>query len=243
MKKLNLIALLLLVTTLSFAQSFEGKLTYVVEFDITAQKIGDFEITETQILDKMKEEGAYFDTIIITIKEGNYIKKNNSNTQETVIYLSDSNNVYVLQKDFEFITITDASKISPFNIEVGEYKLIKSDTTKSILGTDCEIITLSWGTLGTEQYCYNKDMAPIDPKLFENHIYEGLNTVLNITHSYPLEIKKTMNDFISVKMTLVNYADEKIDDAVFVLPAMEAAEKEYSDLMLQMTGSRVMKIK
>ena len=83
----------------------------------------------------------------------------------------------------------------------------------------------------------------IDPKLFQNHNYEYLNEVLKVTNSYPMEIVKTMSDFITIRMTLVHVAQGNIDDAHFKLPVMKKAEKDYAEMMMRMMGAEVKKIK
>ena len=243
--KVTIIGLLsaALTCTMAFGQSFEGKLTFKVEFDIKTQKIGGLQITKEQVIEKMKKDGEYFDAISITLKEGNYIKEDNSSSERRIIYKSDLNKIYTFQKDFEYVIITDANKYNSKNLELKEPEFEKIDSVKIINGNTCKLIRLSWGKLGEEYYFYNVEAARLDPGLFTKHNYEYFNRIVEMTNSYPLEIIKTLNNFISVKMTLVGIKEEKIDESLFEIPALEKAEKDYYEMMLQMTGSEVMKLK
>ena len=112
-----------------------------------------------------------------------------------------------------------------------------------INGIECKLIKLSWDGLGEELYYYNSEVISIDPKLFAKHNLEYFNTILNLTGSYPIETIKTISSFMSIKMTLVNISEEKIEDSVFDLPKLKKAKKDYSEMLLNITGAEVMKIK
>lgn len=243
MNKIYLAIITLFIGSLTYGQSFEGKLTYFVEFDIKSQTFGDFEITKEQIVDKMKKDGDFFDTITITIKEGNYVKEDNSNSKKRILYKSEFNNIYTFQKDFEYVTITDANKFNTMNLDLNEPKIEQIDSLKIINGINCKRIKFSWGKSGEESYYYNSAIAKINPNHFSKHNYEYFNTLIGITSSYPLEIIKTISNIMSIKMTLISILEEKIDDSIFELPKLKKAEKDYSEMMLKITGSKVMKIK
>ncbi|WP_299899750.1 hypothetical protein [uncultured Aquimarina sp.] len=232
----------LLICSLSFGQSFEGELTYKVEFDIKSQKIGSYEITKEQVIEKMKNDGEFYDTIKILIKNGNYIKKLNTRSEQKAIYKSDLNKIYSFQKDFDHVTITNANKFNSMNIDFKERKIQKIDSTKIINGISCKLIKLSWGKLAEEYYFYNTKTVKLNPQLFKKHNFEYLNEIIELSNSYPLEIIKTLNNSIKIKMTLIDISKELIDDKLFKLPEFEKAEKDYAEMMLEM-GFEVMKIK
>jgi len=243
MKKTLLGILAVLTYTFTFGQSFEGKLTFKVDFDIKTQKIGDFEITKDKVIEKMKKDGEYFDTVIVTLKDGNYIKEDNSSSEKKVIYKSDLNKIYTLQKDFEYVVITDANKRNAMDLGLGEPKIEKIDSLKVINGINCKLLKLTWKGIGQEFLYYNSENVKIDSDLFINHKFEYFNDILKVTNSYPLEINRVINNFTSIKMTLVSISKEEIEDSIFELPKFKKAEKDYAEMMLNMTGSEVMKIK
>ncbi len=55
MKKILLGICMILICLMSFAQSFEGRLVYKVEFDIQTEKFGNIEIKKEQVIEKMKK--------------------------------------------------------------------------------------------------------------------------------------------------------------------------------------------
>lgn len=243
MTKTLLTILLIFCFSISNGQSFEGTLTYKVEFDIKTQKIGNFEITKEQVIKKMKSDGEYFDELIVTIKGGNYEKTDNSNVQKRIVYKADVNKVYTFQKDFEYVVITDASKTNLMKLDLPEPSFEKIDTTKVVNGYESSLLKLTWDKTGTELYYYDTEFLKIAPSLFKNHNYEYLNEILKFTNSYPTEIVKTLRDFITVRMTLVNVTEIDIDDSLFNLPEMTEAEKDYAEMMRKLTGAEVKKIK
>jgi len=236
-------AILLFCFSISNGQSFEGTLTYRVEFDIKTQKIGNFEITKEQVIQKMKSDGEYFDEIIVTIKDGSYEKTDNSDIQKRIVYKPESNEIYTFQKDFEYAVITDASKANFIKLDLPEPSFEKNNSTKVVNGHECSLLKLTWDNIGTELYYYDTKLLKIDPSLFQNHNYEYLNKVLKLTNSYPMEIVKTLSDFITFRMTLVNVSESEINNSQFDLPEMTEAEKDYAEMMEKMTGSKVKKIK
>lgn len=233
MKRILFGILTILTCSLSYGQSFEGKLTYSVEFDIKSQKFGGFEITKEQVIEKMKSNGEFFNKIFVTLKQGNYIKEDNSSSEKRIIYKSDVNKIYTFQKDFEYEVITDADKYNAYNLDFKEPKIEEVDSLKSINGFDCKLLKLSWDKLGEEYYFYNSEIARIDPELFKNHNYEFFNTVVGKTNSYPLEIVKIVSNLISIKMTLVSISEEEISDDLFDIEKIKA--KKYSSKQNQKT--------
>jgi hypothetical protein len=221
------------------SQSFEGVLTYSVEFDIK----GSLAQLKEQILAKMKRDGEYFDTLSVFIKGGNYLKQDNREEAISIIYRKDLAEIYNFQEDFEYVTIVDASRQHLMGKDFGDPELTEEDTRKEILGFECSLLKLSWPKLGEELYYYNSDVASLDPDLFKSHNFEYLNVILEHTNSYPLEIIKSINEMISIKMILVSIEPKSIDSNKFQIPELENAEDDYANIIKRTTGNLVMKIK
>lgn len=234
----GLILIISLFTSLIYGQSFEGKLIYKVEFKINMEGI-----SKNDMIDHMKRSGEYFDTLVIKIKNGNYEKLVNSANSKRIVYKSDSNKIYNFDTGFEYVLITNAKKYGSTNIEFEKPEIIQNDSTVSVLGQECKSITLNWDNLGRETYFYNESFLKINPELFQEHNFEYFNEVLKLTKSYPTQINKTLNNFIEIRMILISYSDEKIEDSSFEIPELQAADKEYSDLIKQTTGQEVMQLK
>ena len=220
-------------------QSFEGTITYSVEFEMK----GEFVNLKDQIFEKLRNEGGYYDTMKVYIKQGRYKKVDNSLNQKSVIFLPDQNKIYSLEEESEFVAIIDASKIAAINLNFPEPDLVNVDSIKFINGIPCDILKLSWENLGEEWYFFNKETAVIEPSLYADHNYEYLNKVLSSTGSYPLEMVKSMNNVMSIRMTLVSIEGGELSDDLFSIPELKKANKKMTKMMDNITGTQVMKIK
>ncbi len=240
MKKSLLISLILLALALDGrTQSFEGTITYSVEFELK----GEFVNLRDQIFEKLRNEGGYYDTIRVHIKQGRYKKVDNSLNQKSVIYLPDENKIYSLERGSNYVSIIDASRIGSINLNVPEPDLLIVDSIKFVNGIPCDILKLSWGKLGEEWYFFNRETAVIRPDLYASHNYEYLNQVLNAAGSYPLEILKSMNNFMSIRMSLISVEEGRLPEGLFIIPELKKANKKMSKMVNELTGAQVMEIK
>lgn len=239
MKKSLLILSFLALVLTGRTQSFEGVITYTVQFEL---KEG-FPEMKDQILEKLKKDGDYYDTLKVFIKHNQYKKIDNSANPKSVIYSPEENIVYVLEEGFDHAILMDASEVRSLNLNLPEPSFHYVDSIKHIYNIGCDILKLSWQDLGEEWYFFNGDVANIDPKLFENHNYEYLNTILKSTGSYPLEIVKSLDGMMSVTMSAISIEEQELSDALFELPKLKKANKRMNELMGEVTGAHVMKIK
>ncbi|MGB3466197.1 MAG: hypothetical protein WBA74_13045 [Cyclobacteriaceae bacterium] len=240
MKGSLLISLLFITLALeSRTQSFEGTITYSVEFELK----GEFIHLRDQIFEKLRNEGGYYDTIKVYIKEGKYKKVDNNLHQKSVIYLPEQNKIYSLEKGSEFVSIFDANNTTSIKLNLPEPVLVNVDSVKFINGIPCNILKLSWGNLGEEWYFFNRETAVVDPDLYAGHNYEYLNKILKSTESYPLEIVKSMNNVISIRMTLVSIEESELPEDIFGIPDLKKANKKMTKMIDDITGTQVMKIK
>lgn len=240
MKKSLLISLIVFIEILDGrTQSFEGTITYSVEFEMR----GEFVNLRDQIFEKLRDKGGYYDTIRVHIKQDRYKKVYNSINQKSVIYLPDLNKIYSLEELSKFVSIIDASKVASINLNFPEPNLLNVDSIKFVKGIPCNTLKLSWENLGDEWYFYNKETAVIDPELYENHNHEYLNQVLRATGSYPLEMVKSMDNVISIRMSLISVEEGEVSDDLFKIPELKKANKKMSKMVNEMTGGQVMEIK
>jgi len=221
------------------SQSFEGVLTYSVTFELD----GPLAEMKEEVYEKMRSKGEFFDTVKVAIKGGNYMKIDNKPEHSTVIYSSDQNKIFGLQEGFEYVTITDAANYNSLNMNFDTPDVRKVDSIKYVKGIPCNLVMLEWSKLCSGWYFFNKETASVDPTLFENHNFEFLNLVLSETGAYPLEIVQSVNQLLTVRMTLVSIEEKEVADNVFAIPELKKAGKKYARFVKQMTGNEVMKIK
>jgi hypothetical protein len=215
-----LIAILFLSTGFSYGQSFEGTLTYVSELDISP-KMTKMGVTKEMILDKMKQDGSWSDTIKTSYKQGNYFTLLSNNLKSRTIYKSDSNKIYSLQDGdaSDICTVTDASIDLEFTMTGKLPTIEKLDTSATVEGVTCNIVRVKWKS-GTYDYYYNSSKLIVDASLFAKHIYDGWTEYLKISNSLPLKIIKTTKGMMTITMTLVTSKAEVVNEKIFSIPML-----------------------
>ncbi|MFZ4401091.1 MAG: hypothetical protein ACOYO1_13725 [Bacteroidales bacterium] len=235
-----LIAILFLSTGFLYGQSFEGTLTYVSELEISP-KMAKMGVTKEMLLDKMKKEGSWSDTLRTTYKKGNYLTLLNNDLKSRSIYKSDSNKIYSLQDgdSSDICTVTDASVDLEFSLTGKLPTVEKLDTITIVNGVSCNIIRVKWKS-GTYDYYYNSKNLTVNASDFANHIYDGWAEYLKISNALPLKIVKTTKGMMTITMTLVSSQPEVINEKIFSIPTLISD----NDLNSVKTANReVMRIK
>ena len=117
------ILIILFFAAYSYGQSFEGNLTYKVEFSYNMES--SFELSEKGMIEHMKKSGEYFDTLVVTIKKGNYEKLVNSSNSKRIVYKSDINKIYNFNEDSEYVLIANTKNYSFKKWNLKNPKLLK----------------------------------------------------------------------------------------------------------------------
>ncbi len=224
---------------MGYSQSFEGVITYSVEFEMK----GKLEELKDQVLEKLEREGAFYDTVKIFIKGDRYKKITNAEKAKSTIYIPEENELYFFEKGSEYVTILTAAEYGAINLNLPEPEVVKLDSVKMINGIHCNLLKLKWGNFGEGYYAYNSEKASIDPVLYREHNFEYLNVVLAATKSYPLEMTSDLNNVIAIRMTLASLQAVELTNEVFQIPALKKAEKKMTKFVDQATKGRIMKIK
>lgn len=166
-------------------------------------------------MEKMKERGQFFDTVTVYLKGGNYLKEDNSTLNRKVIYRADSNKIFISTNELNNDITIDANQYNAFGVKSRKPTVEKIDTIKKVNGYKCKLLKLSWGSQSEEYYFYNPKVASVKSNNFKKHNYEYFNTVIKATRSYPLEIIKKMDDFVTAKTSLVSMSKEAVSDELF----------------------------
>jgi len=235
-----LIAILFLSTGLTFGQSFEGTLTYVSELEVLP-KMTKMGVTKEMLIDKMKQEGSWSDTIKTSYKHGNYVTFLNNSLKSRTIYNSDSNKIYSLQNGdaSDICTVTDAS-IDLESVMTGKLLTVeKLDTNVIVDGINCNIVRVKWKS-GTYDYYYNSNKLTVDTTLFAQHLYDGWSEYLKISNSLPLKIVKMTKGMMTITMTLVSSKVEVINEKMFIIPTL-ISDKDLN--VVKIANREIMRIK
>ncbi len=203
----------------SNAQNFEGSITYVLDFELS-EKMTSAGLTKAVMLEKLKSEHLWWDSITTTYKGGNmYSSLGNSGSWS--VYRADSNKIFTFQKidSANICEVNDASIDLEFTMTGKMPRIIPKDTIVMINNIACQLIRVKWKT-GTYDYYFNKEQFKIDPALFSKHVYDGWAEFTKLSGCLPIKIVKTTKGIMSVSMTMVNAKAGKVDDKLFTIPEL-----------------------
>jgi hypothetical protein len=206
LKKASILIVLISSCVLSFAQNFEGKITYQSTFKSKIPNVTDELFTSMM--------GSAQDYVI---KGGNYKNITNGTLVQWQIYVNKDNKLYSKLANSPNILYNDGSE--------NKNEVIKAEVNKNavtILGYKCDELILTCKD-GVQKFYYNEKIK-VDPALFQNHKYGNWYEVLTRTKSLPLKMIIEHPQFSS-EMTASNITAEKVDDKTFELPANVAIEK------------------
>jgi len=240
---ISFVTFLFLISKISDAQkSFEGTLTYKSEykFDISPEmkKLG---VTEKVLIEKMKSEGTWADSLRITYKRDDFILYNYASPATWSVYKGETNKLYSFEENDpdSICTVTDVS------IDLEEHmtgiKPVIGLTGDSVQvnGWMCEEVKVIWRS-GTYKYYFHRSSFPLDSTLYKNYVYDGWAGYLKIAHALPIRIVKTINGIGTITQTLINYKEEKVDDKIFYVPELVS---DQSLNVIKMANRELMRIK
>ncbi len=166
------VVLLIFLANGIHAQSFEGTLTYTMDFTV-AEQMAKMGMTKEILLDKMKQEGSWSDTVLITYRQGNYYTLMNGDPRSWSVYTSETNKIHTFQEGeaSDICTVTDASIDLEFQMTGKKPTIQKLDTTVVIDGIPCSVVRVKWN-MGFHDYIYNPKDLKVDPTLFKGHIFK-----------------------------------------------------------------------
>ena len=222
MNKMLLIAFFSLIYGILSAQSFEGTLTYKAEyvFHVSDEMIKKG-VTEEKMIEKMKNEGTWSDSIQVTYKQNNYFMYTDFSPATWSIYKGETNKIYSFRENDTagICIVTDAS--IDLEQQMKGVKPVTGNTgmTVDIDGWMCEVVRIIWKS-GKYDYYYQPGSFKMDPALYEKHMSEGWAAYLKISHALPIRIVKTITDVGSVTLTLSSYKEGNVDDRIFEIPEL-----------------------
>ena len=217
-KSLLAIALISIFSQIN-AQSFEGSITYALDFELS-EKMTSAGLTKAAMLEKLKSEHLWWDSITTSYKAGNmYSSLGNSGAWS--VYRADSNKIFTFQNidSMDICEVNDASIDLEFTMTGKMPRIIPKDTIVMVNNIACQMIRVKWKT-GTYDYYFNKEQFKIDPALFSKHVYDGWAEFTKLSGCLPIKIVKTTKGIMSVSMTMVSSKAGKVDDKLFTIPEL-----------------------
>ncbi|MDQ3111098.1 MAG: hypothetical protein M3R17_14490 [Bacteroidota bacterium] len=207
MKKLLAIFILsLLLTLTSFAQTFEGKITYSNSYVSKNEKVSD---QQWNLMMGTTQE--------YLIKDGNYRSSFNGSLLEWQLYINKDNKLYNKMANSETIFWNDCSIQGD---EVLKVELNKN--VAEVLGYKCDEVILTCKS-GIQKYYFNSGFS-VDTKLFVNHKFGNWYDYLLKSNSLPL---KSITE--TAQFTMTSIATEvkamNLESKLFALPSGATTEK------------------
>lgn len=204
MKKALLLFLLLSFS--SFAQNFEGEITYAVSF--TSK---NSQLKAEQLVAMMGNQQTY------TYKEGNYKSAMNGQMMQWQLYLKKDNNLYSKMTASPNVFWNDAAVQGD---EVLSSKINKG--VETILGYKCDELVLECKS-GLQKYYFNSKLA-VDPSLFVNHKFGNWYEFVSRAKALPLKSVVDNGQF-EITSIATKVTPKKVNITVFALPADTKLEK------------------
>lgn len=242
-----LLIMILLINQDLYSQNFEGKIVYEVHYEFQDEFKKKYNVTDEQIIAQLKKDGEFSTELTMYVKDGNYLKLENSDRRTRRLYNHKKNKVYVLKKGINEVVCIKAKKAAVFpRLEnlFGETEVFKVDSTKTVNSTKCELVKVERaGWKAEEHYWYNTETLEANPDHFEKHQFNYFDQVIGITNAFPVEYSEVKSRMLTVRYTMKSIDVEPIDSLLFELPAIRRTWN-LNDLQLSMFSAvRPMKLK
>lgn len=206
MKKIFFILTILLSSTTTFSQTFEGKIIYANSY-----KSKNAQITDQQWIAMLGSTQEYY------IKGGDYKSVTNGTFAQWQLYINKDNKFYNKMSNSESVLWNDAS--------IQGDEVLKVEVNKNvteILGYKCDEVVLTCKS-GVQKYYFNSKLS-VDTKLFVNHKFGNWFDYLSKSYSLPLK-SIIENAQFSMESTATEVKPMKLDSKTFELPAGMKTEK------------------
>jgi hypothetical protein len=219
------------------AKSFQGRIVYVQDIELSGafKKMG---ITKEEMLEELKKDGEWPDTLYTFYRLGNYASIGNNKKQTQRIYDSDVNTIYSFSVGGSGICSVQEAVDLDLSGAPDKPTITELDSTATILGLPCKIIRMKW-KLSQFDYYYNSTQAKVDPLLFAKHSSEGLAEFVRMTNCLPLQIVKSTMGMVMIQ-TAIDIKQGQVDTDMFGIP--ELIEDESLNA-IKLPGITMMRIK
>jgi hypothetical protein len=205
-KFIKLAAILVLTTTSTFGQIFEGKIVYENKYTSKIPNLND-----QQFSSMMGSTQEYF------IKGGNYKSVTNGTLMQWQLYINKDNKLYNKMANNPTILWNDGS--------VNADEVLKTEINKNvieILGHQCDELILTCKS-GVQKYYFSNKLK-VDTKLYENHKFGNWSEYISKSGALPLKVIVDSPQF-----TLEGVAKEiksiTLEDKLFELPVDSKIQK------------------
>ena len=190
----------------SFAQLFEGQITYQTSYK---SKIPN--LTDEQFTSMMGTTMEYF------VKEGNYKTTTDGTFFQWQLYINKDNKLYTKMSNSPAVLWNDGA--------VNSDEVLKAEVNKgviTILGNLCDELVLTCKS-GIQKYYFNPKLK-VDPNLYALHKYGNWNEIISRCNSLPLKMIVDNPQF-TLECEATAITPTKLEGSLFVLPADSKLEQ------------------
>ncbi|MBL0358863.1 MAG: hypothetical protein IPP72_19240 [Chitinophagaceae bacterium] len=199
MKKTIALLLAAIISLVSVAQNFEGKINYS-----NAYKSKMPGVTDAQFTAMMGPTQEYF------IKAGDYKSISNGSLVQWQLYVNNDNKLYTKTANTELLLWNDGADNADEVIKAE----INNDVTE-ILGYKCDELVLTCKS-GIEKYYFSSELG-ISAELFANHKFGNWFEVVSRTKSLPLKMIIDHPQFW-IESIATTVTPVKLESTFFALP-------------------------
>jgi hypothetical protein len=243
LKKTLTILILLVISFSSNAQSFEGTLTYKMDFELS-KKMKSMGLTKKTMEKKLKNEDTWSDQITVTYKNGFYKQMNLSKNKIWIIHHPDSSKTYTFQEGelSDICFVQDVSKDMEFK-QFGKMPSVNLlDTIVKYKKYNLKMVEVKW-KMGSYYYLFDENYFQTNPDDFKDHIFDGFYEYLKLAKALPIKIIKGGGTPMTITQSLIKAEEKEIDKAIFNIPELVEPDGENGDLLNNMGLGKMMKIK
>lgn len=208
--KPTFLALLVLLATGVFAQSFEGTVTYRMD---VKNPMPD-RVPDSLFYASIGNLGSI--TQVYRYKGNNY-RSDIKETEAVQLYDPKKKRLYSYKEGGDTTMWSDATKYMDELVEIRPL-----DETETILGVECKAVMVK-SKFAQTTYYYS-DKYKMDPKRFEGHTYGLWEDYLKETGALPLKFV-VVSPFTNVVSTAVDIKEEQLADEFFELPKFKQVIK------------------
>ncbi len=210
----------LFASALTKAQTFEGTLTYVCSIELSKNMVKKGQSKDSTLIQLIKND-AWFDTLKIIYKEGNYLRVLGNKNLSKILYRADSNKIYAFESSNgkDIGTAYDAGIDFEKTMNGQEAVITTPDTLVWVNGIACNLVRIQMKLL-TYEYYYSKVHYPMLARFYANHAVGSWNAYLRRANALPIMIVEKPNFYITNVYTLISAKEENISDNVFTAPEL-----------------------
>lgn len=213
LKKQLWILILILISNISFGQSFEGWINYKKEsLNPNPAMIPD---SIWQQVKKNSSGERGYDTHKYYYKNEKYMSEVETSKAKYIQAYNDNNKfLYLWQPNTDTVITFDSKRYMDEFVEI-----IDSKITDTILGIPCKSIILK-SLMGEITLWYNEEYLKMDANLYSGHKFMHLDQILKKIGCLPLKMEQT-GFMIHIVQTAIEFKEESISDSQFDIPTFK----------------------